>query len=58
MTLETITKFFIDHFTMLFSGLGVAVIGWIFFNKYSSINKVIQKNISSNGDVIGRDKRG
>lgn len=39
----------------LFSGLGVLVLGFILKRKVSSGNNVIQKNIKSNGNVIGRD---
>lgn len=63
--MEAALKWVSDNFNVLFSGLGVyaislivAVIGYFFFKSKASSNKVTMNNISSGGDVVGRDKKG
>lgn len=63
--MEEALKWVSDNFDVLFSGLGVyvigsiaTVIGYCFFKSKASSNKVTMNNISAGGDVVGRDKKG
>lgn len=54
--LNKVIHFIASNYEWLFSGLGILVLGLFFKSRYSSVNKVTQKNIKARGDVIGRDK--
>lgn len=57
MDTSVVVDFFTKHYQWLFSGAGVFIFSLWLSRKAGSSNKVKQKNIIANGDVVGRDKR-
>ena len=59
--MDAIIDYFQKHYTWIFSGIGgtvILVIGKKVISKVTnSSNKVVQKNITAGGDVVGRDKK-
>jgi hypothetical protein len=59
MNINSLINLIETHYQWVFSGIGVSVLFYFFGNKNrtsSSNNKVVQKNIRTKGDVVGRDK--
>jgi len=54
-----VVQFIKENYEWLFSGAGVTILLLVFgiMKSKGSNNKVVQKNILTGGDVVGRDKR-
>lgn len=65
MNISILTTWIIENYEWLFGGLGVAIIGWIFFKNYSQVQKSgdnstnlqIGKNFNINGFNETKDRK-